>query len=99
MKEFGNIFNNEEESLKVSGFLTYSCICGGLPRLIHLLSQRDCLLLEQRITLDKLKHIMLYAFLDHLTMKDTGNIIINEEENQKVQGFSLMNVLVAACHD
>ncbi|KAF3693306.1 Calcium-binding protein 8 [Channa argus] len=37
----------------------------------------------QRITLEELKHILFYAFRDHLTMKDIENIIINEEESLK----------------
>ncbi|XP_034404504.1 calcium-binding protein 8-like [Cyclopterus lumpus] len=35
----------------------------------------------QSITLEELKHILFYAFRDHLTMKDIENIIINEEES------------------
>ncbi|XP_034086470.1 calcium-binding protein 8 [Gymnodraco acuticeps] len=37
----------------------------------------------QKITLEELKHILFYAFRDHLTMKDIENIIINEEESLK----------------
>ncbi|CAL1571075.1 unnamed protein product [Knipowitschia caucasica] len=37
----------------------------------------------QQITLEELKHILFYAFRDHLTMKDIENIIINEEESLK----------------
>jgi len=37
----------------------------------------------QSITLEELKHILFYAFRDHLTMKDIENIIINEEESLK----------------
>ncbi|XP_057685049.1 calcium-binding protein 8-like isoform X1 [Corythoichthys intestinalis] len=37
----------------------------------------------QRITLEELKHVLFYAFRDHLTMKDIENIIINEEESLK----------------
>ncbi|XP_054599318.1 calcium-binding protein 8 isoform X2 [Nothobranchius furzeri] len=37
----------------------------------------------QRISLEELKHILFYAFRDHLTMKDIENIIINEEESLK----------------
>lgn len=37
----------------------------------------------QHITLEELKHILFYAFRDHLTMKDIENIIINEEESLK----------------
>ncbi|KAG7217589.1 hypothetical protein INR49_021275, partial [Caranx melampygus] len=37
----------------------------------------------QRITLEELKHILFYAFREHLTMKDIENIIINEEESLK----------------
>uniref|UniRef100_A0A3Q3W494 EF-hand domain-containing protein n=1 Tax=Mola mola TaxID=94237 RepID=A0A3Q3W494_MOLML len=37
----------------------------------------------QRITLEELKHILFYAFRDHLTMKDIENIITNEEESLK----------------
>ncbi|KAM6988530.1 calcium-binding protein 8 isoform 1-T1 [Tautogolabrus adspersus] len=37
----------------------------------------------QRIELEELKHILFYAFRDHLTMKDIENIIINEEESLK----------------
>lgn len=47
--------------------------------LIFLLLQFDM----QRITLEELKHILFYAFRDHLTMKDIENIIINEEESLK----------------
>ncbi len=49
------------------------------PPLISLLLQFDM----QRITLEELKHILFYAFRDHLTMKDIENIIINEEESLK----------------
>ncbi|XP_028320680.1 calcium-binding protein 8 isoform X1 [Gouania willdenowi] len=37
----------------------------------------------QQISLEELKHILFYAFRDHLTMKDIENIIINEEESLK----------------
>lgn len=49
------------------------------PRLTSVLLQFDM----QRITLEELKHILFYAFRDHLTMKDIENIIINEEESLK----------------
>lgn len=49
------------------------------PPLISLFLQFDM----QRITLEELKHILFYAFRDHLTMKDIENIIINEEESLK----------------
>ncbi|TKS80675.1 Calcium-binding protein 8 [Collichthys lucidus] len=52
----------------------------------------------QRITLEELKHILFYAFRDHLTMKDIENIIINEEESLKENSGNCQTEFEGAGH-
>ncbi|XP_054649956.1 calcium-binding protein 8 isoform X2 [Dunckerocampus dactyliophorus] len=52
----------------------------------------------QRITLEELKHVLFYAFRDHLTMKDIENIIINEEESLKENAGNCQTEFEGAPH-
>lgn len=73
---------------KIVGKLLVVFLPGNCERIVRLQKYPPliCVLLQfdmQRITLEELKHILFYAFRDHLTMKDIENIIINEEESLK----------------
>lgn len=78
-----SIYNPADYPVKMCTFKRKKCNKARLLFLTFLLLSVVLQFDMQRITLEELKHILFYAFRDHLTMKDIENIIINEEESLK----------------